>query len=450
MADAIRIKKGLDLPITGVPEQRLEPGPLVTRVGIVGPDFVGLRPTMLVAEGDRVKLGQALFEDKRQPGVRHTSPGSGTVIAVHRGEKRAFQSIVVELSGDDEERLDLPSGAPASGLSREQVTDLLVRSGLWTALRTRPYSRVPAPLTAPHSLFVTAVDTNPLAADPRVVLAGREEEFERGLRTVATLTDGPVFLCRGPGTELPGQGIPRLRQVEFAGPHPAGLVGTHIHHLDPVGPGKAVWHLGYQDVLAIGALLATGRLSVDRVIAFGGPSVTRPRLLRTRLGAAVGELAAGGLAPGENRLVSGSVLSGRTAAGPFDFLGRFHLQVAALAEGRERVFLGWQRPGLDKYSIKRIFFSRLLPGKRFAFTTSTEGSARAMVPVGSYERVLPLDMHPTYLLRALIVQDTDKAQALGCLELDEEDLALCSFVCPGKYEYGPILRRSLELIEKEG
>lgn len=450
MAEAIRIKKGLDLPIIGAPEQRIEAGPAIARVGVVGPDFVGLRPTMLVTEGDRVKLGQVLFEDKRQPGVRHTSPGSGTVVAVHRGEKRAFQSIVVELSGDEEERLDLPTGGSATGLNREQVTELLVRSGLWTSLRTRPFSRVPAPLTSPHALFVTAVDTNPLAADPRVVLAGREEELERGLRAVATLTDGPVFLCRGPGTELPGQGIPRLRQVEFAGPHPAGLVGTHIHHLDPVGPGKAVWHLGYQDVLAIGALLATGRLSVERVIAFGGPSATRPRLLCTRLGAAVSELTANGLATGENRLVSGSVLSGRTAAGPFDFLGRFHLQLAALAEGRERVFLGWQRPGFGKYSIKRIFLSRLLPGKRFAFTTSTEGSARAMVPVGSYERVLPLDMHPTYLLRALIVQDTDKAQALGCLELDEEDLALCSFVCPGKYEYGPILRRNLELIEKEG
>ena len=449
-AKRIKIKKGLDLPIAGAPEQVIEDGPDVTRVAVIGPDYVDMRPTMAVSEGDEVKLGQLLFEDKKTPGVRHTSPGSGKVIAVNRGAKRMLQSVVVELSGDQEESLDLHADVPPEQLTREQIEEKLLLAGLWTALRTRPYGKVPAPGSAPRSIFVTALDTNPLAADPQAVIAGREQDFAHGLAILEKLTDGPLFLCGAPGADLPADGAKKVTAVEFDGPHPAGLAGTHIHFLDPVGAEKIVWYINYQDVIAVGRLFDTGRLLVERVIALGGPMVKKPRLLRTRLGACVSELVAGELEEGDNRIVSGSVLSGRNAAGPFDFLGRYHLQLSALVEGREREFFGWQKPGFDKFSVKNIFASKLLPGKRFSFTTSTEGSERAMVPIGSYEKVMPLDIIPTYLLRALISEDTDEAQALGCLELDEEDLALCSFVCPGKYEYGPILRRNLERIEREG
>ena len=220
--------------------------------------------------------------------------------------------------------------------------------------------------------------------------------------------------------------------------------------LDPVGAVKTVWYIGYQDVIACGKLFATGSLWIERVVALGGPQVEQPRLLRTRQGACLSELTAGQLKPGENRVITGSVLAGRATSGPLDFLGRYHAQVSVLAEGREREFLGWQKPGVDKFSIKNVFASKLLPRRLFDFTTSTEGSDRAMVPIGSYEQVMPLDILATFLLRALIVEDTDRAQALGCLELDEEDLGLCTFACPGKYEYGPMLRRNLERIEKEG
>ena len=320
---------------------------------------------------------------------------------------------------------------------------------MWTAFRTRPYSRVPTPETVPHSIFVTAIDTNPLAGDPAVVLAGQEEEFSRGLDALARLTDGELFLCKAPGSPVP-EGNGTVTVAEFAGPHPAGLAGTHIHFLDPVSATRTVFWINYQDVAEVGRLFATGKLSPQRVVALGGPVVKRPRLLRTRRGACISELAAGELEEGENRLVSGSVLSGRTAAGPLDYLGCYHQQVSALREGRERVFLGWQKPGFDKFSVKNVFASRLTPGRKFDFSTSTEGSVRAMVPVGSYEGVMPLDILPTFLLRALIVADTEQAQQLGCLELDEEDLGLCTFVCPGKTEYGPLLRHSLEIIEKEG
>ena len=443
----IAIKKGLDLPIAGAPKQEIEDGPAIGKVAVLGVDSIDLRPTMAVSEGDSVKKGQLLFEDKKTLGVRYTSPASGKVIGVHRGAKRALLSVVIEIAGDEEEHFEQHMGTAPDQLSRQQVRDTLVESGLWAALRTRPYSKVPMPASEPHSIFVTAMDTNPLAADPQAVLRESEDDFARGLTLLGKLTEGPVYVCKAPGVSI---ATAEAQVVEFAGPHPAGLPGTHIHFLDPVGAAKTVWHIGYQDVVACGKLFATGSLWTERVVALGGPQVEQPRLLRTRQGACLSELTAGQLQPGENRVIAGSVLAGRVAAGPLDFLGRYHAQVSVLAEGREREFLGWQKPGVDKFSIKNVFASKLLPSQLFDFTTSTEGSDRAMVPIGSYEQVMPLDILATLLLRALIVEDTDRAQALGCLELDEEDLGLCTFACPGKHEYGPILRRNLARIEREG
>ncbi|MGB0603751.1 MAG: Na(+)-translocating NADH-quinone reductase subunit A [Candidatus Latescibacterota bacterium] len=443
----IKVKKGLDLPITGAPEQTIEEGAAVTHVAVIGSDYNGMRPTMAVKEGDDVALGQLLFEDKKTPGVRYTSPGSGKVVAVNRGAKRALQSVVIALSGDAEERFEQFSDTATDQLSREQVRDKLVASGLWTALRTRPFSKVPSPESTPHSFFITAIDTNPLSADPQVVLAEHEADFTLGVQLLSKLSEGPTYLCKAPGTSISGG---EGQEVEFAGPHPAGLPGTHIHFVDPVGANKTVWYINYQDVIAVGKLFSTHRLSVERVIALAGPQVERPRLIRTRVGAQLSELTGGQLRAGENRIISGSVLSGRAAAGPFDFLGRYHLQVSVLAEGREREFLGWQKPGIDKFSVKNVYASKLFPGKLFNFTTSTEGSDRALVPISSYEGVMPLDVVPTFLLRSLITGDTEQAQLLGALELDEEDLGLCSFVCPGKHEFGPLLRKNLEQIELEG
>lgn len=449
-AGMIRITKGLDLPIEGEPDQSIQPGPPVRRVALVGGDYVGMKPTMVVREGDRVKLGQVLFADRKTPGVQYTSPGCGVVAAIHRGEKRVFQSVVIELDGQEAEEFDSYRDADLTALSREQVRENLVASGLWTALRTRPYSKVPAPETSPHALFVTAIDTNPLCPRVDVVLGEYERDFVYGLQVLRHLTGGPLYVCKRPGSVLPGEDLDFATVVEFEGPHPAGLPGTHIHFLDPVSLKKTVWHINYQDVIAVGKLFTTGQLWTERIVSLAGPVVKRPRLLRTRLGADLNELVAGELQEGENRVISGSVLSGRKSEGPFAFLGRYHLQVSALREGREREFLGWQSPGFDKFSVKRVFASAFARPRRFAMTTSTNGSPRAMVPIGMYEQVMPLDILPTFLLRALLTGDTEQAQALGCLELDEEDLALCTFVCPGKMEYGPLLRQSLTRIEKEG
>ncbi len=445
-----RITKGLSIPITGEPDQTIADGPAISKVALIGSDYVGMKPTMLVAPGDTVKLGQPVFTDKKTEGVVFTAPAAGKVIEVNRGARRAFESLVIEVDGNDEVEFDAPGKTDMKTVSRATITQLLAESGMWPAFRTRPYSKTPVVGSTPHSIFVQAIDSNPLAADVAPLIRERERDFLFGMQALTKLTDGTVFVCRRPAEPFPGEDLTQVKAAEFEGPHPAGLPGTHIHLLDPVGPKKTVWTINYQDVMAIGHLVATGRLCTARVISVAGPAVQTPQLLRTRVGANITELIAGRVAADNVRVVSGSLLSGRAAAGTFDYLSRYHLQVSAVMEGNQRDFLGWVVPGSDKFSIRRVFSSALNNAKRFAFNTSTGGSKRAMVPIGMYEQVMPLDIIPTFLLRSLIVGDTEKAQALGCLELDEEDLALCTFVCPGKYEYGPILRETLNVIESEG
>ncbi len=450
----IKITRGLDLPILGAPEQSIDSARRVRSVALLGNDYVGMKPTMAVKVGDTVKLGQILFEDKKTPGVVYTAPGAGTVSEINRGDRRAFLSLVIELADGEEESVEFKHFAPdqLASLAREDVVDTLVQSGQWSALRTRPFSKVPAIDAVPHSLFINAMDTNPLAADPEVVARENAEDFINGVNVLSRLTQGDVFLCRAASSfdGIEAQNLASNVKVEsFAGPHPAGLSGTHIHNLAPVSLTKQVWSVNYQDVIAIGKLFTTGRISTERVVALAGPQVTKPRLLKTRLGANLDELTAGELSTDENRVISGSVLSGRAAHGVESYLGRYHQQVSVLKEGRERILFGYLSPGTERHSALGIYLSSLFKGRKFAFTTATNGSTRAMVPVGSYERVMPLDILPTQLLRALIVGDIESAQYLGALELDEEDLALCTYVCPGKYEYGPILRDNLTRIEKE-
>lgn len=445
-----RITKGLDLPITGQPQQDIAGGPDVDKVALIGSDYIGMKPTMLVQSGDTVKLGQPLFQDKKTAGVVFTSPASGTVAEINRGERRVFQSIVIDINDAAAVQFPVLCDDDLPSANRKNVVDVLVDSGLWTSFRTRPFSRVPALDSQPHSIFVQAIDTNPLAVDPLPVIREREFDFRTGLQALTRLTEGPVFLCRRPAQPVPGEDLSGIQTEEFEGVHPAGLPGTHIHMLDPVGPSKTVWTINYQDVIAIGHLMHTGQLSVDRVVSIAGPSVETPQLIRTRLGASLDQILQGRLVDGNHRVISGSVLSGRASTGVEGYLGRYHQQVTAIAEGNQRNFMGWLSPGASRFSVRRIFSSAMDRTRRFAFSTSQEGNKRAMVPIGMYEQVMPLDILPTFLLRSLIVGDTEEAQALGCLELDEEDLALCTFVCPGKYEYGPMLRDNLTQIELDG
>jgi Na+-transporting NADH:ubiquinone oxidoreductase subunit A len=444
----IRIKRGLNLPIEGAPVQSIETACPVKTVAVLGPDYHGMKPTMAVQVGDRVKLGQVLFSDKGSPGVQFTSPAAGAVTAIHRGAQRVLQSVVISVDGSEEESFSAYAENQLEALDPSAIRENLLRSGLWTALRTRPFSKVPDADAVPASIFVTAMDTHPLSGDPALVIAAYNEDFRRGLRILSRIA--PVVVCAAEGSTVSVDGLAAVRIERFSGPHPAGLPGTHIHFLDPVSAAHSVWQIYSQDVIAVGKLFSSGRLWVERVVALGGPVVKKPRLLATRLGASLEDLAAGELEPGNNRVVSGSLLGGRTAQGPYAYLGRYHCQISCLKEGNEREFMHWVRAGVNKHSVLNVFASRLFSGRKFKFTTTTNGSPRAMVPVGNYEEVMPLDILPTQLLRYLVVGDTDMAQKLGCLELDEEDLALCTYVCAGKYEYGPILRDNLTRIEKEG
>lgn len=442
----IKTRRGLDLPIAGAPSDALDEKP-VTSVALLGADYPGLKPTMEVQSGDRVRAGDLLFTDKKNPGVRYTSPGAGTVAAVNRGARRVFQSLVVNLDGDDAVEYAAYAAGDLATLPREAVVSQLLESGQWTALRTRPFSGVPAPDAVPDAVFVTAVDTRPLAPSPEGFTALHAGAFDAGVTVLSRLTDGPVHVCTGEHSRV---SVSAGRIESFSGPHPAGLAGTHIHFLHPVSAERTVWVVGYQDVVAIGRLFLDGRLFFERIVSLAGPSVSEPRLLRTRVGACTDELTDGELREGEHRVVSGSVLDGRAASGPTGYLGRFANQISVLEEGRKRELLQFVAPGTDKFSLTRLFLSFLSPGKEHPLTTSTGGSERAMVPLGTYEEVMPLDILPTQLLRALLVQDVETAISLGCLELDEEDLALCTFACPGKYEYGPYLRQMLANIEAEG
>lgn len=447
----VRVRKGLTIPITGEPEQRIYEADPVGWVALVARDYRGLRPRLEVEVGERVCLGQPILTDKSNPEVMFTAPGSGEVVAIHRGERRALQSVVIELQGDDEETFGVHASEELGQLDRKVVRDVMLRSGAWTALRERPFGKVPHADASPGAIFVTAIDTNPLAGDPRLVLEERSQEFRDGVAILSRLTGGLVHVCQAPGPAFDLPKLDRVLHSVFEGPHPAGLVGTHIHFLDPVSEHKTVWHLGYQDVIALGALFTTGRIHTERVVALGGPLVRRPRLVRTRIGASTQALLEGEVEPAPSRVISGSILGGRRAAGRARYLGPYDSQITVLQEDRTRHFLDWLAPGFAKYSAIRAFAASVLPGRpQFAMTTSQQGSPRAMVPIGNFEKVMPLDILPTPLLKALIVHDTETAKALGCLELEEEDLALCSFVCCSKYEYGAFLRETLDLIEKNG
>lgn len=446
----IAIKKGLDIPIIGEPDQTVRPGPAATRVALLGDDYIGMKPTLAVQVGDRVKTGQLLFTDKKNIGIHYTSPGCGTVEAIHRGEKRRFESIIIALDGDDAVCfLDKP-GSNLQNIAAEKIREVLGRSGLWCSLRTRPYGKIPALDSSPAALFITAIDTEPLAADPAVIISRHKEDFQLGLRLLRRLVECPVHLCSAAG--LTGlQETPGVQSWAFSGPHPAGLPSTHIHFIDPVSEKKTAWHIGYQDVIGVGHLFRTGFLKTERIISLAGPAVRQPGLLSTRIGAFIPEICSGGINDERPcRVITGSVLSGRKLSDTTNFLGRYHNQISAVYEDSGRSLFAWMMPGSDRFSIKPMFLSALHRSRRLPMPTATWGGHRAIFPLGTYEQVMPLDIIAITLLKSIAVQDTEKSRDLGCLELLEEDLALCSFVCPGKNDFGPMLRQLLTTIEREG
>ncbi len=448
-----RIRRGLDIPLAGAPEAGPASVWIPNEVALLGADYPGMRPTLRVEQGDAVERGATLFEDKKTPGVRFVSPVEGRVKAIHRGERRAFRSVAIEVSSGERggrpgagRRFRVPGGRPEA-MREDALREALLESGEWTAIRSRPFGRVANPERRPRAILVTAMDTEPHAPDPVAAVAGREADLEWGVGALTRLTDGPVFLCSAPGRRLPVPETDRVRHEEFAGPHPAGTAGLHVHLLARATRDREAWHLDAQDLAALGRLLRTGEIDPMRLVAVSGPPVDRPRHIRTPIGAGVE-----GLEPASEstRFVSGSALSGRAAEGDLAYLGRHHRQITVLEEDSRRRFLGWLDPGFGATSASRAFASAFLPTRNRPLTTSTHGSRRAIVPIEIYERVMAFDIPPVFLLRALLMEDLERAEEMGALELVEEDLGLLSFVCPAKNDYAPALRRVLDALEKEG
>ena len=415
---AIRLRKGIDVALRGAPKQEVGDGQPVRSVGLLGHDYPGIRPNFRVQTGDQVCRGDVLFVDRKRPEIAFTSPATGIVTSVNHGHRRSLDSIVVSISEDDDPKIfEIADGIP----SRSDMAELLQKSGQWTAFLSRPFGRIPDPNDSPDGIFVTAIDTNPLAGDACVAIAPYITQFRHGLRAIKVLTEGQIFVCQPPGEPM-ARDDDHIQTVFCEGPHPAGLAGTHIHALMPVSAQRQVWQIGYQDIVAIGHLIETGEVWTDRIISLAGPGVCRPRLVRTRLGADLGDLLEGESRDAHQRVISGSVLSGKIAG----HLGRYHTQVSVLDA---------------ELSSSSSRLARLVS----AFPKAPAGP---LIPLEAFERALSLNILAVPLMRALSVGDTDMAERLGCRELLEEDVALLSYLCPGGADYSTLLRLALDELEE--
>ena len=412
----VKIARGLDIVSPVRPVGEIRTSEAVGTAALVGSDCPGLRPTFQVDVGDKVAIGQPLFVDSRRTQIAFCAPAGGTVTQILRGQRRTLDIVAIARENEQSKSFQLPPPGDAEGIRR-----LLLESGQWPAFRTRPFERIPDPAAQPAAIFVTALDTEPLCADAADVLQRHADAFRTGLTAIRNLTAGPLFVCQSPGAPVEVD-ADRIQSVTFAGPHPAGLPGTHIHHLMPVSRARQVWHIGYQDVIAIGLLLETGRVSSERTVSVAGPGVREPTRVRTCLGADLNDLVASCDAADRLRIVSGSLLSGR----PARFLGRYHTQVTVLSQNRD-----WRQPGI----WARL--AGLLDDTR----------AGAIVPIAAHDNVMALDIPPVPLLRALSVGDVETAEKLGCLELAETDMALLTHVCPSRLDYAALLRKTLDEIE---
>ncbi|MEM9438676.1 MAG: Na(+)-translocating NADH-quinone reductase subunit A [Pseudomonadota bacterium] len=441
-------KKGLNLPVLGAPTGGITEGPNVKTVAVLGADYIGLKPRLQIEEGDTVVPGSPIFAHKDTPNVMVTSPVAGRVKAINRGARRVLVSVEIEVADVDQPPVDFSAVGDVG--TAEGLAERLAAAGLWTSFRTRPYSKVPATEDRPGAIYVTAMDTEPLSGDASEVIDTAPDAFAAGLASLTKLTEGKVYLCHSEGAQIPGGDIEGVEAASFSGPHPAGLAGTHMHFLEPPSAERFVWTIGYHDVISIGRLLETGQVDGSRVIAMSGPKLKKPRMIRTVAGASMVELTAGEYeADVPIRLISGSVLSGRAGEGPSAYVGRYARQLTVIEEDKKQIPMGWIRPMASKYAFQPVLGSAFAR-KTYELTSNLNGGRRAMVPIGTFEQLMPQDFLPTQLLRALLVMDTDSAQALGALELDEEDMGLVGFACPAKYEYGQALRDCLTKIEKEG
>ena len=436
----IKISKGLDLPISGKPHISITDEPKISSVSLLANDFVGMKPTMLVKENDEVKVGEKLFEDKKNPGIFFTSPAGGLIKSINRGDKRKFLSIEIEIS-QNEKFINFDMGS-----SQDEIKNTLINSGLWNVFRTRPFNRTPNISSSPEALFINCCDTNPLSVDPYEIINIDKDSFDKGLETIKQLFDCDIHLTyqnNNFDNTLSG-----INYHQFTGPHPAGLVGTHISKIHPVNLNSKVWTANFQDIISIGYLKKNKKIKTTKIISLGGPAVFEPSLIKVRHGSNLDDITAGKIED-NSRVISGSVLHGHESEGVMKYLGYYDSQVSVIPDEVNEIFLNWLMPGSSLHSKLNVFISSFIKPKKYIFNTSIGGGNRAIVPISSYEEVVPMDILVTQLLKSLVVSDIEMAIDLGMLELVPEDLSLCSYVCPSKYDYSSILMDNLNKLYLE-
>ncbi len=450
MSKIITLRKGLDINLEGKVQESSVNAPLASEYALSPLDFEGVTPKLLVKAGDQVKAGTPLFFNKYNERIIFTSPVSGTVAAINRGEKRKVLSVTVTpdavQSYEEFAKLD-PQKA-----SREEIVELLLRSGLWPMIVQRPYGIIADPNDTPKAVFISAFDSAPLAPDYNFALRGEEQNLQAGIEVMRKLTSGKVHLSVRAKSE--GQ-MPTLKNVElhtFAGKHPVGNVGVQIHHIDPINKGDIVWTVNIQDLAIIGRLINEGKVDMTRVIAVAGSEVTKPAYCRVIAGAKVDSILGGNIkaqqAGDSVRVISGNVLTG-TKIAQDGYLGYYANMLTVIPEGDKYELFGWMMPRFKKFSVSRAYFSWLCPKKQYKLDTNMNGGERPFVVTGLYEQYLPMDIYPMYLLKACLAGDIDKMENLGIYEVTEEDFALCEFVDPSKIDIQQIIRDGINLMIKE-
>lgn len=450
MSKDIRIKKGLNIPLKGEADKVIANAAGSDTFMVKPTDFKNFTPKLLVKEGAEVLAGSPLFYNKEYEEVKVGSPVSGEVVEVVRGAKRKILGIKI-LADKETRYADFPAVDPST-MSREDVKKRLLDQCLWPFIKRRPYGTVARPTDEPLSIHVVGFDSAPLAADVDFVLNGKEKEFQAGLDALKQLTDGPVHLNlhRNLSTSDVLKNAKGVQVNWFSGPHPSGNVGVQIHHIQPINKGEVVFAVNAQDVALIGSALLTGKYDASRMVAVAGPVVNSPKYFRTIQGALVSSIATD-VNGDNNRYISGNVLTGKNA-GKDGYLGFYDKEITVLEEGNEAKFFlteGWAGPGFGKFSMSHSYFSWLMPGKKYDLDTNTNGEPRALVVTGEYESVFPMDIYPQHLLKAIMIGDIELMENLGIYEVDDEDFALCEYVCTSKTAAQHIVREGLELIEKE-
>lgn len=449
MGKQITIRRGYDIKLEGAAEKSVTDIPASDVIAIKPPDFLAVIPKLLVETGDEVLAGQPIFFDKNRPNLRFASPVSGEIADVVRGEKRRIMEIRIIPDKNGMRYVEFPKSDPAS-LSREQIIERLLESGCWNYIRQRPYSLIANPEDTPKAIFVSCFDSAPLAPDLDFIKDFEKENLQAGIAALTKLSADKVHLGLKPGqqeSDFPGTHV--LNHHFFKGPHPAGNVGIQIHHVDPIQKGDTVWYVNLQDLLIIGRLFREGRYRADRLVALTGSSVTWPHYLRVMTGQRMSDLVGGRLKVAHSRVIQGNVLTGQTSSAD-DFLSFYENQITAIPEGDQPEFLGWLLPGFGKLSLSRTYFSWLFPNRTYNLDTNMHGEERAFVMTGQYDKVLPMNIYPVFLLKAILAKDIERMEALGIYEIAEEDFALCEFVCTSKIDVQKIVAEGLEYVRLEG